>query len=38
LAITLIVFFSTNQAYAFFLLIILPFSAWSYLQMKKQLR
>jgi 1-acyl-sn-glycerol-3-phosphate acyltransferase len=38
LSITLIVFFSTNQAYAFFLLIILPFSAWSYLQMKKQLR
>ena len=38
LAITLIVFFTTKNVYSFGLLIILPFSAWSYLQQKKQVR
>ncbi len=37
-AITLIVFFLTKNAYSFLLLIILPLSAWSYLQLKKQIR
>lgn len=37
LAITLIVFFSIKSVYSFGLLIILPFSAWSYLQLKKQI-
>jgi 1-acyl-sn-glycerol-3-phosphate acyltransferase len=38
LVITLIVFFTTKNIYSFGLLIILPFSAWSYLQLKKQIR
>ncbi len=38
LAITLIVFFTTRNVYSFGLLIILPFSAWSYLQLKKLIR
>jgi 1-acyl-sn-glycerol-3-phosphate acyltransferase len=37
-AITLIVFFSTKSFYSFLLIIILPFCAWSYLQIKKQIR
>ncbi|MEO6837282.1 MAG: 1-acyl-sn-glycerol-3-phosphate acyltransferase [Ginsengibacter sp.] len=38
LAITLIVFFVTRDLYALLLLILLPFTVWSYLQLKKQLR
>lgn len=38
LIITLIVFFITKNAYFFLLLILLPFCAWSYLQLKKQVR
>jgi len=37
-AITLIVFFTTKNDFAFGLLLLLPFSAWSYLQLKKQIR
>lgn len=37
LAITLIVFFTTKSGYSFGLLILLPFSTWSYLQLKKQI-
>jgi 1-acyl-sn-glycerol-3-phosphate acyltransferase len=37
-AISLVVFFLTKNFYSFLLLIILPFGAWSYLQIKKQIR
>ncbi len=37
-AITLIAFFITKNVYAFLLLIMLPVCAWSYLQLKKQIR
>ena len=36
LAITLIIFFITKSGYSFLLLILLPFTAWSYLQLKRQ--
>jgi 1-acyl-sn-glycerol-3-phosphate acyltransferase len=38
LAITLIIFFITKSGYSFLLLIFLPFTAWSYLQLKRQIR
>lgn len=37
-SITLIAFFITKNVYAFLLLILLPLCAWSYLQLKKQIR
>ena len=38
LAITLIVFFTTRSSYSLLLLILLPFTVWSYLQLKTQIR
>jgi len=38
LAITLIVFFATQSLYSFLLLALLPFCAWSYLQIKTQIK
>ena len=38
LAITLITFFITKSGYSFLLLPLLPFTLWSYLQLKKQIR
>ncbi len=38
LAITLIVLFATGSSYSLLLLILMPFTAWSYLQLKKQIR
>jgi 1-acyl-sn-glycerol-3-phosphate acyltransferase len=38
LMITLITFFFTRNAYCFFLLALSPFCAWSYLQLKKQIK
>lgn len=38
LAITLIVFFATKNFYSFLLLALLPFCAWSYLQIKTQFK
>jgi len=36
LAITMIIFFITKSLYALLLLILMPFTAWSYLQLKRQ--
>ena len=38
LAITMIVFCFTKSAYSFLLLVLLPFTAWSYLQLKRQVK
>ncbi|MDE3181965.1 MAG: 1-acyl-sn-glycerol-3-phosphate acyltransferase [Bacteroidota bacterium] len=38
LAITLIVLFATGSSYSLLLLILIPFTAWSYLQLKRQIR
>ena len=38
LAITLIVFFLTKDLYSLLLLVLLPFTVWSYLQVKRQIR
>ena len=38
LAITLIVLFVTESSYFLLLLILMPFTAWSYLQLKRQIR
>lgn len=38
LALTLLLFFWTKNVYAFLLLALLPFSVWSYLQLKKQIK
>jgi len=38
LSITLITFFITKSGYSFLLLVLLPFTLWSYLQLKKQIR
>lgn len=38
LAITLIVFFNTKSGYSFLLLVLLPFTVWSYLQLKRQIK
>ncbi|HEY5368122.1 MAG TPA: hypothetical protein VIJ75_03955, partial [Hanamia sp.] len=38
LAITLILFFITRSSYCFLLLILLPFTLWSYLQLKRQIK
>ena len=37
LALTLLIFFVTKNVYAFLLLALLPFTVWSYLQLKKQI-
>lgn len=37
LALTLLIFFVTKNVYAFLLLALLPFTLWSYLQLKKQI-
>ncbi len=38
LAVTLIVLFATGSSYSLLLLILMPFTAWSYLQVKRQIR
>ena len=38
LAITLITFFITQSSYSFLLLALLPFTVWSYLQLKRQIK
>lgn len=38
LALTLLIFFLTKNLCAFLLLVLLPFTVWSYLQLKKQIR
>ena len=38
LALTLLIFFLTKNIYAFLLVVLVPFTAWSYLQLKKQIR
>jgi 1-acyl-sn-glycerol-3-phosphate acyltransferase len=38
LAITLIIFFISKSGYSFLLLVLLPFTVWSYLQLKSQIR
>jgi hypothetical protein len=38
LIIALIIFFITKSSYSFLLLILLPFTLWSYLQLKRQIR
>lgn len=38
LAITLVLFFFTKNIYALLLLILIPFTVWSYLQLKRQIR
>ena len=38
LIITLIIFFLTKSAYSFLLLPLLPFTLWSYLQLKRQIK
>jgi hypothetical protein len=38
LALTLLIFFLTKNLYAFLLVALLPFMAWSYLQLKKQIK
>lgn len=37
-SLTLIAFFLTQSLYSFLLLVLLPFAAWSYLQLKKQIK
>ena len=37
LALTLIIFFMTHSLYAWLILVLLPFTLWSYLQLKKQI-